>query len=109
MAFFVSSSGFKVFKPVVIRKNKVPRCFRKLPNPSKPYGMPYFHSKEAWMTTEIMIQVLTALDRKLDFKNRKVLLFLDNAPSQPETFQGNLKNIKFVFLPKKYHFPITTL
>ena len=30
----------------------------------------------------------------------EVLLFLDNAPSHPETLQGNLKNIKFVFLPK---------
>ena len=52
------------------------------------------------MTTEIMIQVLTALDRKVDVENRKVLLFLDNAPFQPETLQGNLKNIKLVFLPK---------
>ena len=59
VAFFVSSSGFKVCKPVVIGKSKVPRCFRKLPNPSKPYGMQYFQSNKAWMTTEIMIQVLT--------------------------------------------------
>ena len=59
--------------------------------------MQYFHSKKAWMTTEIMIQVLTALDRKLDVESRKVLLFLYNAPSQPETLQGNLKNIKLVF------------
>ena len=37
------------------------------------------------MTTEIMIEVLTALDHKLDVENQKVLLFLDNAPSHPET------------------------
>ena len=53
------------------------------------------------MTTEIMIQVLTALDRKLDVENRKVLLLSDNAPSHPETLQGNPKNIKLVFLSKK--------
>ena len=52
------------------------------------------------MTTEIMIRVLTLLDRKLDVKNWKVLLFLDNAPSHPETVHGNLKSIKLVFLPK---------
>ena len=52
------------------------------------------------MTTKIMIQVLTALDRKLDVEKQKALLFLDNAPSHPETLQGNLKNIKLVFLPK---------
>ena len=42
--------------------------------------------------TEIMIQVLTAFDRKL--------LFLDNTLSHPKTLQGNLKNIKLLFLPK---------
>ena len=96
----MSSSAFKVCKPILIGKSKVPRCFQKLPNPSKPYGMQYFHSKKAWMTTEIMIQVLTALGCKLDVENRKVLLFLYNAPSHPETLQGNLQNIKLVFLPK---------
>ena len=55
---------------------------------------------------DYMIQVLTAVDRKLDVENQKVLLFLDNAPSHPETFQGNLKNIKLVFT-QKYHFSIT--
>ena len=34
VAFFVSSSGFKVCKHIVIGKSKVPRCFRKLSNPS---------------------------------------------------------------------------
>ena len=52
------------------------------------------------MTKEIIIQVLTTLDRQLDVKNRKVFLFLDNAPSHPETLQGNLKNMKLVFLSK---------
>ena len=46
---------------------------------------------------KIMIQVLTALDHKLDVENWKVLLFLDNAPSHPESLQENLKNIKLVF------------
>ena len=58
--------------------------------------MQYFHNKKAWMTTEIMIQVLTALEHKLDIENRKVSLFLDNTPSH----QGFHKNIKLVFLPQ---------
>ena len=69
VAFSVSSSGFKVCKPVVIGRSKVLPYFRKLRNPFKPHGMQYFPSKKAWMTTEIMIQVLTALDRKLDVEN----------------------------------------
>ena len=59
--------------------------------------MQYFRSKKAYITTEIMIQVLTALDHKLDVENWKVLLFLDNAPSHLESLQENLKNIKLVF------------
>ena len=55
VAFFVSSSGFKVCKPVVVGKSKIPRCFRKLPNPSKPFGMQYFYCRKALMRTEIMI------------------------------------------------------
>ena len=43
VAIFVSSSEFNL----VIGKRKVLRCFRKLPNPAKPYGMQYFHSKKA--------------------------------------------------------------
>ena len=100
MTFSVSSSGFKVCKHVVIGKSKVPRCFRKLPNHSKQYGMQYFHSKKVWKTTEIMVQVLTTLDRNLHVENQKGLPFLDNAPSHPKTLQRNLKNIKLVFLPK---------
>ena len=53
-----------------------------------------------------MIQALTALDRKLDVENRKVLLFLDNFPSHPDTLQGNLKNIKLVFLHKNTTSPL---
>ena len=100
MTFSVSLSGFKICKHVVTGKSKVPRCFRKLPNHSKQYGMQYFHSKKVWKTAEIMVQVLTTLDRKLYVENKKGLPFLDNAPSHPKTLQRNLKNMKLVFLPK---------
>ena len=36
--------------------------------------MQYFHRKKAYMITEIMIQILTALDRKLDVKNRSLAI-----------------------------------
>ena len=48
--FFLSSSRFKVCKPIVIGIRKVSRCFRKSSNSSKPYGVQYFHSKKAWVT-----------------------------------------------------------
>ena len=62
--------------------------------------MQYFRSKKVRITKEIIIQVSTTWDRKLDLKNWKFLLFLVNALSHPKTLQGNLKNIKLVFLLK---------
>ena len=53
------------------------------------------------MAIEIMIQVLAALDRKLDVENRKGL-FPDSASFHPET----LKSIKLVFLPQNTTFQL---
>ena len=38
--------------------------------------------------------------RKVQLERRKIIVFLDNAPCQPETLQNNLKNIKLIFLSK---------
>ena len=47
-----------------------------------------------------MIQVLIALDRKLDVENQKVLLFLDNAPPHPENPPGKPTKHQASVLPK---------
>lgn len=52
------------------------------------------------MTSEIMEVVLTRIDRELKFQNRKVVFFLDNAPSHPKALRNKLTQIKLVFLPK---------
>ena len=52
------------------------------------------------MTSEIFETVLSKLNRKLVFENRKVILFLDNATCHPESVDDKFSNIKFVFLPK---------
>ena len=62
--------------------------------------MYYFGDYKAWMTTEIMLEVLKMLDKKMIAEDRKVLLFMDNAPCHPETLQEGLKNVKIDFLPK---------
>ena len=51
------------------------------------------------MTSEIMIQVLTALDRILEVENQ-VLLFLDKAPSHLEPSRETLKTSSLYFYPK---------
>ena len=100
-AFFVAADGSKVCEPIVIWKSKVPRCFKNLKKKDRPCDVHYYASPKAWMTTEIMQDILQRLDRKCVLEGRKVLLFLDNAPSHPETIQSLLKNIKLRFFPKR--------
>ena len=52
------------------------------------------------MNGDIMETVLSRLDRRMNFVNRKVILFLDNPTCRPESLQKSLTNIKLVFLPK---------
>ena len=52
------------------------------------------------MTSEVFDTVLRRLNRKLFFKNRKVILFLGNAAYHPESMDDKFTNIKIVFFPK---------
>jgi hypothetical protein len=44
-----------------------------------------------------MTDWLMCFNRKMEIENRKIILFLDNAASHPDTL--NLKIIKLIFLP----------
>ena len=101
VAFFVAADGSFVSEPVVIWKSKTPRCLKNLKDKHRPSNVHYFSSKKAWMTTELMETILMRIDRKFQYEDRKVLLFLDNAPSHPETLQSKLRNIKLIYLPKR--------
>ena len=59
-----------------------------------------FSDSKAWMNSNIMENVFGRLDRRMNFENRKMILFLDNATCHPESLQNGLTNIKLVFLPK---------
>ena len=52
------------------------------------------------MNSDIIETVLGRLDLRINFENRKVILFLDNATYRPESLQNGLINTKLVFLPK---------
>ena len=58
-------------------------------------------NKKAWKTTELMEKILMRLDLKVQYEDRKVLLFLDNAPSRLEALLHKLHSIKLTFLPKR--------
>ena len=100
VAFFVNAAGRKIDQPVVIWKNKVPRCFKKLKDPSRPFDANYYSNPKSWMTSEVMEAELTRLNQKLSNEKRKVFLLLDNATCHPESFIGRFSHIKLVFLPK---------
>ena len=59
------------------------------------------------MISDIMIEILTKLDREMKFKNRNVILFLDNAPCHPQDLEGKFSNIK-VFLAKEHSIKSTS-
>ena len=100
VAFFVNAAGEKVDQPIVIWKSKLPRCFKKLKDPSRPVDVHYFSNPKSWMTSEVMAAVLARFNRKLLFEDRKVILFLDNATCHPESLIDQFSQIKIVFLPK---------
>ena len=74
VAFFVNAAGQKIDQPVVIWKSKVPRCFKKLKDPSRPSDANYYSNPKSWMTSEVMEAVLTRLNQKLSNEKRKVIL-----------------------------------
>ena len=80
--------------PLVIGKSAKPRCFGKIKTEKLP--VMYRNNKKAWMNTELMKEWLKSVDQKMRRQGRKVLLFLDNAPSHPKI---SLQNVKIVFFP----------
>ena len=47
-----------------------------------------------------MEEISRTLNRKCAAEDRKILLFIDNAPSHPESFVDCFPHVKVVFLPK---------
>ena len=100
VAFFVSTDGGKVGKPIVIWRSKKPRCFRLASASDKLAEASYFDDSKSWMQVEIMEKVLDTLNHQMRKQGRKVILFLDNATVHPTSLIDMYSNIKIVFLPK---------
>ena len=62
-----------------------------------PNAFKYRNNQCAWMTTEIFVEFLNALNNKMKHKKHCILLFLDNFPSHPDI---KLSNVKLCFIPK---------
>ena len=96
IALFVSASGHKE-KPVFIWKSENPRCLRGFDKSCLPVS--YYSQGKAWMSGEILEDILTKLNRRLLRSNRNILLLMDNAGCHPEGLVSKFSNIKIVFLP----------
>lgn len=88
-----SMSGEKLM-PLVIGKAARPRCFKGVDINKLP--VEWSNNRKSWMTREIMTAWLEKIDKSMQRKNRKIVLFIDNAASHPRI---TLKNIELVFFP----------
>lgn len=80
--------------PLLIGKAGNPRCFKNIDPKQLP--VTYRHNKKAWMTRDLFTEWLNKFNAKMKRERRKVLLFLDNASSHPNS---KLSNVQLAFLP----------
>ena len=88
-------SGTEKLIPLMIGKSKKPRCFKNIKDVSK-LPVTWKHNKKAWMNTIMFDEWLKDLNRSMAKKKRNILLFVDNAPSNP---QIKLSNVVIKFFP----------
>ena len=62
IAFFANAAGGNEL-PVVIGRAAKPRCFKGIRNQKKPEGIPYYANPKAFMTTQVMTDILTVLNK----------------------------------------------
>ncbi|XP_022778989.1 tigger transposable element-derived protein 4-like [Stylophora pistillata] len=97
-AFIVNARGGKE-KPIIIGESANPKCFRGIQNRSL-LPCEYFNQPKASMNSDILMEILSKLSRRLSREDRSVILFMDNAPCHPEDVDDKFDEIKIVFFPK---------
>ena len=89
-----NSDGSEKLKPMILGKVNKPRCFK---NFQYSHYVDYRSSSKGWMDSCIFKDWLIQFDRAMMFKNRKVALLLDNAPSHKTS--ATLNNVELIFIP----------
>ena len=96
IAFITNAAGGKE-APIVIWKSKKPRCFSGVIKSQLP--VQYYNQTNAWMSGEILHEILAKINRQLVAKSRSIILLLDNAGCHPPDIVGKYGNIKIIWLP----------
>ena len=91
-----SMTGEKL-KPLIIGKSARPRCIRA--GDIERLRCHYKSSPKAWMTRSLFREYLQELNMQMRTSNRRILLFLDNAPVHFGEDSGTLSNIKLIYFP----------
>ncbi|EGZ08334.1 hypothetical protein PHYSODRAFT_417818, partial [Phytophthora sojae] len=86
-------AGTERLEPIVINRAAKPRCFKGVNVGAIP--MDYFSNQKAWMTSEVFLKWVRALN--LNMHGRRILLVLDNAAGHVDI---ELNNVCIHFLPK---------
>ena len=81
----------------VIWKSKKPRCFKDIFVSKLP--VKNFSQSNAWMSGEILDELLTKVNHQLSFSSQFVIVLMDNAGCHPQELKEKYSNIKIIFLP----------
>ena len=101
LMLFCNMDGSEKVKPICIGKVKTPGsgCLKDFNMTVADLPVDYYNSNKGWMTGWVFDQNLSRWNNKLVFQNRKILLFLDNAPSHIMKEDYTYTNINVQFLP----------
>ena len=80
VTFFVNAAAERVDQLTAIWKSKLPRCFKKLKDPSRPVNVHYFSNPKSWMTSEVMEAVLARFNRNPYLRIEKSFFFSITLP-----------------------------
>ena len=82
---------------LVIGKSKKPRCLKGVD--FNLFNVKYVNSSKAWMTTNIFNAYLTEINEYFSKRNRKILLFIDNAPVHIIDAASILTHVEVKYFP----------
>ncbi|CAF1143326.1 unnamed protein product [Adineta steineri] len=88
-------TGSHKLKPLVIGRSARARCFKGLNLKALP--VTWCSNKTSWMNAFLFTRWLNEFDKMMQKHNRKIILFLDNAPVHPTDVK--LTNINLKFFP----------